>query len=163
SFEDAQWADATSLELLDLMVDRVRRLPVLALFIFRPEFEPPWVGLPNVGTLTLGRLDSNDVENMIARVTGGRVLPAEVMKQIVTKTDGNRLFVEELTKTVLEAGILVENGEGYRLDGPLPPLAIPETLQDSLMARLDRLAPVREIAQIGAAIGREFSYPLVRA
>jgi class 3 adenylate cyclase/tetratricopeptide (TPR) repeat protein len=163
SFEDAQWADATSLELLDLMVERVRQLPVLALFIFRPEFEPPWVGLPNVGTLTLGRLDSNDVENMIARVTGGRVLPAEVMKQIVTKTDGNPLFVEELTKTVLEAGILVENGEGYRLDGPLPPLAIPETLQDSLMARLDRLAPVREIAQIGAAIGREFSYPLVRA
>jgi tetratricopeptide (TPR) repeat protein len=85
------------------------------------------------------------------------------MKQIVAKTDGNPLFVEELTKTVLEAGILVENGEGYRLDGPLPPLAIPETLQDSLMARLDRLAPVREIAQIGAAIGREFSYSLVRA
>jgi class 3 adenylate cyclase/tetratricopeptide (TPR) repeat protein len=163
SFEDAQWADATSLELLDLMLERVRQLPVLALFIFRPEFEPPWIGLPNVGTLTLGRLDSNDVENMIARVTGGRVLPAEVMKQIVTKTDGNPLFVEELTKTVLETGILVENGEGYRLDGPLPPLAIPETLQDSLMARLDRLAPVREIAQIGAAIGREFSYPLVRA
>src|SRR5262245_65623552 len=100
---------------------------------------------------------------MVARVTGGRVLPAEVMNQIVAKTDGNPLFVEELTKTVLEAGILVENGEGYRLDGPLPPLAIPETLQDSLMARLDRLAPVREIAQIGAAIGREFSYPLVRA
>jgi len=110
-----------------------------------------------------GGLDSNGVENMIARVTGGRMLPAEVMKQIVTKTDGNPLFVEELTKTVLEAGFLVENGEGYRLDGPLPPLAIPETLQDSLMARLDRLAPVREIAQIGAAIGREFSYPLVRA
>jgi len=163
SFEDAQWADATSLELLDLMVERVRQLPVLALFTFRPEFEPPWAGLPNVGTLTLGRLDRDDVENMVARVTGGRVLPAEVMKQIVAKTDGNPLFVEELTKTVLEAGILVENGEGYRLDGPLPPLAIPETLQDSLMARLDRLAPVREIAQIGAAIGREFSYPLVRA
>jgi class 3 adenylate cyclase/tetratricopeptide (TPR) repeat protein len=163
SFEDAHWADATSLELLDLTVERVRQLPVLALFIFRPEFEPPWVGLPNVGTLTLGRLDRDDVENMVARVTGGRVLPAEVMKQIVAKTDGNPLFVEELTKTVLEAGILIENGEGYRLDGPLPPLAIPETLQDSLMARLDRLAPVREIAQIGAAIGREFSYSLVRA
>jgi class 3 adenylate cyclase/tetratricopeptide (TPR) repeat protein len=163
SFEDAQWADATSLELLDLMVERVRQLPMLALFTFRPEFEPPWAGLPNVGTLTLGRLDRDDVASMIARVTGGRVLPAEVMKQIVAKTDGNPLFVEELTKTVLEAGILVEDAEGYRLDGPLPPLAIPETLQDSLMARLDRLAPVREIAQIGAAIGREFSYPLVRA
>src|SRR5262245_32819100 len=100
---------------------------------------------------------------MVARVARGRVLPAEVMEQIVTKTYGHPLFVEELTKTVLEAGILVEDAEGYRLDGPLPPLTIPETLQDSLMARLDRLAPVREIAQIGAAIGREFSYPLVRA
>jgi class 3 adenylate cyclase/tetratricopeptide (TPR) repeat protein len=163
SFEDAQWADATSLELLDLTVERVRQLPVLALFTFRPEFEPPWAGLPNVGTLTLGRLDRDDVEDMVARVTGGRVLPAEVMKQIVAKTDGNPLFVEELTKAVLEAGILVEDAEGYRLDGPLPPLAIPETLQDSLMARLDRLAPVKEIGQIGAAIGREFSYSLLRA
>ena len=161
-FEDAHWADATSLELLDLTVERVRQLPVLALFTFRPEFEPPWIGLPNVGTLTLGRLDRNDVESMVARVTGGRVPPAEVMKQIVAKTDGNPLFVEELTKAVLEAGILVEDAEGYRLDGPLPPLAIPATLQDFLMSRLDRLAPVREIGQIGAAIGREFSYSLLR-
>ena len=91
------------------------------------------------------------------------MLPAEVMKQIVVKTDGNPLFVEELTKTVLEAGILVEDAQGYRLHGPLPPLAIPDTLQDSLMARLDRLAPVREIAQIGAAIGREFSHSLLGA
>src|SRR5947209_6841316 len=163
SFEDAQWADATSLELLDLTVERVRQLPVLALFTFRPEFEPPWVGLPNVGTLTLGRLDRNGVESMVARVTGGRVPPPEVMKQIVAKADGNPLFVEELTEAVLETGILVEDGEGYRLEGPLPPLAIPETLQDSLMARLDRLAPVKEIGQIGAAIGREFSYSLLRA
>jgi class 3 adenylate cyclase/predicted ATPase len=162
SFEDAHWADATSLELLDLTFERVRQLPVLALFTFRPEFEPPWVGLPNVSILTLGRLDRHDVESMVARVTGGRVLPAEVMKQIIAKTDGNPLFVEELTKAVLEAGILVEDAEGYRLDGPLPPLAIPETLQDSLMARLDRLAPVKEIGQIGAAIGREFSYSLLR-
>src|SRR5262244_1866895 len=163
SFEDAQWADATSLELLDLTVERVRQLPVLALFTFRPEFEPPWVGLPNVSTLALGRLDRSSVESMVARVTGGRELPAEVMKQIVAKTDGNPLFVEELTKAVLEAGILVEDAEGYRLDGPLPPLAIPATLHDSLMARLDRFAPVKEIGQIGAAIGREFSYSLLRA
>jgi predicted ATPase/class 3 adenylate cyclase len=162
-FEDVQWADATSLELLDLTVERVRQLPVLALFTLRPDFEPPWVGLPNVGTLTLGRLSRNDVESMVGRVTGGRVLPAEVMKQIVAKTDGNPLFVEELTKAVLEAGLLVEDAEGYRLDGPLPALAIPATLQDSLMARLDRLAPVREIGQIGAAIGRDFSYSLLRA
>jgi class 3 adenylate cyclase/predicted ATPase len=160
-FEDAHWADATSLELLDLTIERVRQLPVLALITFRQEFEPAWIGLPNVSTLTLGRLARDDVENMVARVTGGRVPPPEVMKQIVDKTDGNPLFVEELTKTVLETGILVEDAEGYRLDGPLPPLAIPETLQDSLMARLDRLAPVKEIGQIGAAIGREFSYSLL--
>src|SRR5262249_7579709 len=109
---------ATCSELLDLPAERVRQLPALALFTFRPEFEPPWAGLPNVSTLTLGRLARDDVENMVARVTGGRVLPAEVMKQIVTKTDGNPLFVEELTKAGLETGILIENGEGYRAHRP---------------------------------------------
>ena len=161
-FEDAHWADATSLELLDLTVERVRQLPVLALFIMRPEFEPSWVGLPNVSTLMLGRLARDNVESIVTQVTGGRTLPTEVMNQIIAKTDGNPLFVEELTKAVLEGGILVKDAEGYRLDGPLPPLAIPATLQDSLMARLDRLAPVKEIGQIGAVIGREFSYSLMR-
>jgi class 3 adenylate cyclase/predicted ATPase/ABC-type transport system involved in cytochrome c biogenesis ATPase subunit len=161
-FEDAHWADATSLELLDLIIERIRQLPVLALFTFRSEFEPPWVGLPNVSTSALSRLDRSNVESIIARVTGGRPLPAEVTEQIVVKTDGNPLFVEELTKVVLEAGILVEDADGYRLDGPLPPLAIPATLHDSLMSRLDRLAAVKEIVQIGAAIGREFSYSLLR-
>jgi class 3 adenylate cyclase/tetratricopeptide (TPR) repeat protein len=162
-FEDAHWADATSLELLDLAIERMRQLPALALFTFRPEFEPRWVGLPHVSSLSLSGLDRNDVESMVARVTGGRVLPPEVLKQIVAKTDGNPLFVEELTKAVLEAGIIVEDVTGYRLEGPLLPFAIPATLQDSLMARLDRLAPVKEISQIGAAIGREFSYSLLRA
>ena len=161
-FEDVHWVDATSLELLDLTVERMRQLPVLALFIFRPEFEPPWVGLPNVSALTLGPLGRNDVESIITQVAGGRALPAEVMNQIVAKTDGNPLFVEELTKAVLEGDILIKDADGYRLDGPLPPLAIPATLQDSLMARLDRMAPVKEIGQIGAAIGREFSYSLMR-
>jgi class 3 adenylate cyclase/predicted ATPase len=161
-FEDAHWADAASLELLDLTVKRVRQLPVLALFTLRPEFNPPWVGLPNVGALTLGRLDRSNVESMVTQVTHGRALPAEVMNQIVAKTDGNPLFVEELTKAVLEGDVLVKDADGYRLDGPLLPLAIPATLQDSLMARLDRLAPVKEIGQIGAAIGREFSYSLMR-
>ena len=161
-FEDAHWADATSLELIDLTIERIRQLPVLGLFTFRPEFEPPWVGLPNVGTLKLLRLDQNDVEHMVTRLTGGLELPVEVMKQIVAKTDGNALFVEELTKAVLESGLLVSDADGYRLSGPLPPLAIPATLQDSLMARLDRLAPVKEIAQIGATIGREFSFSLIR-
>jgi class 3 adenylate cyclase/tetratricopeptide (TPR) repeat protein len=162
-FEDVHWADATSLELLDLAIERMRQLPVLALFTFRPEFEPRWVGLPHVSTLSLGGLNRNDVESMVARVTGGRVLPPEVLKQIIAKTDGNPLFVEELTKAVLEAGIVVEDAAGYRLEGPLPPFAIPATLQDSLMARLDRLAPVKELSQIGATIGREFSYSLLRA
>ncbi|MGB8896584.1 MAG: adenylate/guanylate cyclase domain-containing protein, partial [Pseudolabrys sp.] len=160
-FEDVHWADVTSLELLDLTVKRMRQLRVLALFTFRPEFEPPWVDLPNVGALTLGGLDRSNVESIVTQVTHGRALPAEVMNQIVAKTDGNPLFVEELTKAVLEGDILVKDANGYRLDGPLPPLAIPATLQDSLMARLDRLAPVKEIAQIGAAIGREFSYSLM--
>jgi len=162
-FEDTHWADATSLELLDLTVERMRQLPVLALFTFRPEFKPRWVGLPNVSTVKLGRLDRNDVENMVQRMTGGYMLPAEVMKQIVAKTDGNPLFVEELTKAVLEADILIKDAAGYRLARALPTFAIPATLQDSLMARLDRLAPVREISQIGAAIGRDFSYALIHA
>jgi class 3 adenylate cyclase/tetratricopeptide (TPR) repeat protein len=162
-FEDLHWADATSLELLDLMIERIRRLSVLALFTFRPEFKTPWVGLPNVSTLTLGGLDRSHIQTMVAQVTGGRPLPIEVTEQIVVKTGGNPLFIEELTKAVLEAGILVEEAQSYRLNGALPPLAIPATLHDSLMARLDRLAAVKEIAQIGAAIGREFSYPLLRA
>jgi class 3 adenylate cyclase/predicted ATPase len=163
SFEDAHWADVTSLDLLDLTVERVRQLPVLALITMRPEFNPSWAGLPNVGTLTLGRLDRNNVESIVTQLTGGRSLPAEVMNHIVAKTDGSPLFVEELTKAVLEGDILVKDADGYRLKGPLPPLAIPATLQDSLMARLDRLAPVKEISQIGAVIGREFSYSLMRA
>lgn len=163
-FEDAHWADATSLELLDMIVARAPELPILALLTFRPEFEPPWTDLPNVGSLKLGRLESGDVESMAERVAGGRALPAEVMKGIVGKTDGNPLFVEELTKAVLESGILIEDAaEGFRLDRPLPPLAIPATLRDSLMARLDRLESMKEIGQVGAAIGREFSYSLLRA
>ena len=161
-FEDAHWADATSLDLIDLTVERMRQLPVLALFTLRPQFEPPWAGLPNVSALTLGRLDRSNVESIVTQLTHGRALPAEVMNEIAAKTDGNPLFVEELTKAVLEGNILVKDPDGYRLDGPLPPLAIPATLQDSLMARLDRLAPVKEIGQIGAAIGREFSYSLMR-
>ncbi|MFY9969771.1 MAG: adenylate/guanylate cyclase domain-containing protein [Roseiarcus sp.] len=162
-FEDAHWADATSLEVLDLAIERVRRLPVLFLITFRPEFEAPWSGSPDVETITLGRLDRAEAERLVESVTGGRKLPAEVLAQVVAKTDGVPLFVEELTKNVLESGLLVEEADRFRLDGPLPPLAIPSTLQDSLMARLDRLAAVKEIAQIGAAIGREFSYPLLNA
>src|SRR5271166_1478511 len=162
-FEDAHWADATSLDVLDLAIQRLRRLPVLLLITYRPEFEAPWKGLPDVATLELRHLDPSEAQTLAERVTGGRKLPAEVLAQILAKTDGVPLFVEELTKNVLESGLLIEDGERYRLDRPLPPLAIPSTLQGSLMARLDRLATVKEIAQIGAAIGREFSYPLLHA
>jgi predicted ATPase len=162
-FEDAHWADATSLELLNLAIERVRRLPVLLLITYRPEFEAPWKDLPDVATVTLGRLDRGNAEVMVERITGGRKLPSEVMAQIVAKTDGVPLFLEELTKNILESGLLVEEDECYRLDAPLPPLAIPSTLQDSLMARLDRLGAVKEIAQIGATIGREFSLALLCA
>ncbi len=161
--EDVHWADDTSLELLNLIIERARQLPILALVTFRPEFEPPWAGLPNVGTLVLGRLSREDVERVVTQVAHGRALPTEVLKQIVAKTDGNPLFVEELTKAVLESGTLVEQPDGYQLDGPAPSLTIPETLHDSLMARLDRLHSVKEVAQVGAAIGREFSYSLIRA
>jgi predicted ATPase len=161
-FEDAHWADATSLEVLDLMVERVHALPVLVLITFRPEYEAPWTGLSHVTSIALDRLAPAEIETLAERVAG-QPLPREVTAQIVAKTDGVPLFVEELTKAVLEGGLLVAGPQGWRLDGPLPPFAIPATLQDSLAARLDRLAPVKEIAQIGAAIGREFSYPLLRA
>lgn len=156
-FEDAQWADPSSMELIDLAVDRLRHLPVLAVVTFRPEFHAPWDGLSNVTALSIGRLARSHVEDIIAQVARGPLLPPEVVGQIVAKTDGNPLFVEELTKAVLEGGIQVKSGESS------PSLAIPTTLRDSLMARLDHLAPVKEIAQLGAAIGREFSYSLLRA
>src|ERR1700756_1609250 len=161
--EDMHWADATTLELYDLAVDRIRGLPILVLMTFRPEFDPPWAGLANVSLLRLDRLDRQDTRALVEQVAVGRQLPCEMMTQIINKTDGIPLFVEELTKMVLESGLLVEDAGHYRLDSPLPPLAIPATLQDSLMARLDRLAPVKEVAQIGAAIGRDFSYALLRS
>jgi predicted ATPase len=162
-FEDVHWADPTSLEVLDLIVERVRALPVLVLITFRPEYEAPWAGLSHATSITLDRLAAAEVESLAMRVAGGLALPREVMAQIIAKTDGVPLFVEELIKAVLESDLLIQEPQGWRLDGPLPPFAIPATLQDSLTARLDRLAPVKEIAQIGAAIGREFSYPLLRA
>jgi class 3 adenylate cyclase/tetratricopeptide (TPR) repeat protein len=161
-FEDVQWADATTLEALDLAVERIRRLPVLLLITFRPEFEPAWNGLPHVESLKIGRLERYDVEILVDRLTGSRKLPTDLIQQIVAKTDGVPLFIEELTRNILESGLLIEDGNSFRLSSPLPPLAIPSTLQDSLMARLDRLAPVKEVAQIAAAIGREFPYALLR-
>jgi class 3 adenylate cyclase/predicted ATPase len=161
--EDAHWIDPTTSELFGLVFDRIRHLPVLLLITFRPEFTPPWSGYAHVTSLTLSRLGQRQGAQMVERLTGGRPLPAEVLQQILLKTDGVPLFVEELTKTVLESGLLADAGDHYELSGPVPPLAIPATLHDSLMARLDRLAPVKEVAQIGAVIGREFSHELLAA
>jgi class 3 adenylate cyclase/predicted ATPase len=161
-FQDAHWIDPTSRELLDLTMERVRSLPVLLIVTFRPEFQPPWIGQPQVSMMALNRLDRRDRSVLVEQIAGSKALPDEVVAQIVDRTDGVPLFVEELTKSVLESGLLREEADRYVLDGALPPLAIPTTLHDSLMARLDRLASVRRVAQIGAAIGREFSYALLR-
>jgi DNA-binding winged helix-turn-helix (wHTH) protein/predicted ATPase len=162
-FEDAHWIDPTSRELLDLAVERVPSLPVLLIVTFRPEFQPPWTGQPRVTMLALNRLDRHDRTALVAQIAGGKALPDEVVAQIAERTDGVPLFVEELTKSVLESGVLRESADHYVLDQALPPFAIPTTLHDSLMERLDRLAPVRRVAQIGAAIGRQFSYALLGA
>jgi predicted ATPase/class 3 adenylate cyclase len=162
-YEDAHWIDPSTLELLGRVVERIRRLPVLVLITFRPEFQPPWTGQAHVTTLTLSRLGRRQGAAIVERLTGGKPLPGEILEQIVAKTDGVPLFVEELTKTVLESRLLTDAGDRYELSGPLPPLAIPTTLHDSLMARLDRLAPVKEVAQIGAVIGREFAHELLAA
>jgi hypothetical protein len=162
-FEDAHWIDPTSRELLDLRVERVRSLSVLLIVTFRPEFQPPWTGLPQVTLLALNRLDRRDRTALAVQIAGGKALPDAIVAQIVDHTDGVPLYVEELTKSILESGLLREETERYVLDRALPPLAIPTSLHDSLMARLDRLSSVRQVAQIGGAIGREFPYSLLRA
>jgi class 3 adenylate cyclase/predicted ATPase len=162
-FEDAHWIDPTSRELLDLTVERIHSLPVLLIVTFRPEFQPPWTGQPQVSMLALNRLDRHARTALVEQIAGGRALPDEVVAQIADRTDGVPLFVEELTKSILESGLLREEGDRYVLDRALPPFAIPTSLQDSLRARLDRLASVRLVAQTGAAIGREFSYTLLHA
>ncbi|RUW71071.1 MULTISPECIES: AAA family ATPase [unclassified Mesorhizobium] len=163
-FEDIHWIDPTSLELLDRLVPQIPRLAVLAIFSFRPEFEPRWIGHPRVTSLALNRLSHRQGAALVERLTGGKALPGGLLEQMVAKTDGVPLFLEEVTKAVIESDVLTDEGDRYALSGPLPPLAIPATLQDSLVARLDRLVtPAREVAQIGAAIGREFSYELLAA
>ena len=162
-YEDAHWIDPSTFELLGLVIQRVQRLPALVLITFRPEFVPPWTSHAHVTRLSLSRLTRRHGSDIALRVTGGKVLPAEVLEQIVSRTDGVPLFIEELTKAVVESGLLQDAGGRLELTGPLPPRAIPTTLYDSLMARLDRFAPVKEVAQIGAVFGREFSYQLLAA
>jgi class 3 adenylate cyclase/tetratricopeptide (TPR) repeat protein len=160
-FEDAHWSDPTSLELFTLTIERIQTLPVLLVITSRPDFQPPWAGQPHVTTMTLNRLGRKERIALVDHVTGGKALPQNVLDQIVERTDGVPLFVEELTKVVLESDQMREHHDRYVLDQPMQPLAIPTTLQDSLMARVDRLGSAREVLQIGAAIGREFSYELI--
>jgi class 3 adenylate cyclase/predicted ATPase len=159
--EDAHWIDPTTTEFLAQVVDRVQDAPVLVVVTFRPEFKPPWVGHGHVTALALNRLGRRHCAAMAENVTAGKVLPAVLRDEIIAKTDGVPLFVEELTKSVIESRLLSDAGDRYELTGPLPALAIPATLTDSLMARLDRLVSAKEVAQIGAVIGREFSYDLL--
>jgi len=162
-FEDVHWIDPTSLDVLETLIDAGRQLPVLFILTHRPGFVSPWGGHGFVTQLRLSHLARRDGLSIIRDVAGGKDLPDEITRQILAKTDGVALFVEELTKTVLESGILREEPNAYVVDGALPELAIPSTLRDSLMARLDRLVLVKEIAQIGACIGREFSHALLQA
>jgi class 3 adenylate cyclase/tetratricopeptide (TPR) repeat protein len=160
-FEDAHWTDPTSLEVLGLVVERIRTLPVLLIVTFRPEFEPPWIGRPHVTSLTINRFAQREINSLIDRVVGKRMLPPSIRQDIIERTDGIPLFVEEMTKAVLEAE---SEGEARRTVAVVPSStkAVPASLHASLMARLDRLGPpAKEVAQIGAAIGREFSHALL--
>jgi predicted ATPase len=159
-FEDAHWTDPTTLELFGRIVDRVRSLRVLLIVTFRPDFDPPWVGRPYVTFLAINRLGEREILAMIEGVIGNKPLPANIRQEIIERTDGIPLFVEEMTKAVLEAE---SQGGVEHLTATVPSsaLAVPASLQASLMARLDRLGPAKEVAQIGAAIGRKFSHALL--
>jgi predicted ATPase len=162
-FEDVHWSDATTRDLLDLLIERVPKRRLLVIVTYRPEFSPAWVGHPQVTVMTLSRLPPRQRAEMISQITGGKALPREVTDQIVERTDGVPLFVEELTKAVIESGIVADAGDHYAVPSGAPVLAIPTSLHGSLLARLDRLAPIREVAQIAAALGRTFSHELISA
>ena len=161
-FEDVHWIDPTSLEALGRAVDRVRTLGVLLIVTYRPDFQPPWIGQPHVTALTINRLGQRDIDAMIERVVGNQSLPENIRQDIIERTDGIPLFVEEMTKAVLETGSEAAAAQAISM-APSPASAVPASLHASLMARLDRLGPAKEVAQIGAAIGREFSHALLAA
>ncbi|MFK5979761.1 MAG: adenylate/guanylate cyclase domain-containing protein [Rhizobiaceae bacterium] len=160
-FEDLHWVDPTTLELLDLTLDEIADQPILILATARPTFEHGFGGHPIVTRFALNRLGKDQIAAIASKLTGGKTLPNEIMEIIASRTDGVPLFVEELTKTILESGALKDEGDRFVLDGPLSTIAIPNTLHDSLMARLDRLQPIKEVAQTAACIGREFDHSLL--
>jgi len=161
--EDLHWMDASTLDLLTVLVDQVATIPICVLLTARPDFNPPWAARSHTTQITLTRLPRRQTEQMILSVAGNKPLPAEVLQHVVKGADGVPLFVEEITKMVLESGLLRDRDDHYELAAPLRPLAIPTTLRDSLTARLDRLAEAKPVAQLAAAIGREFSYELLQA
>jgi class 3 adenylate cyclase/predicted ATPase len=162
-WEDLHWADPSTLELLGLLVEQVPTVPLLIVLTFRPDFHPPWPTRSHMTPITLGRLERPQIEAMVMYLAGGKALPPEVVEHIVAKTDGVPLYIEELTKAILDSDVLRAERDCYTLTGPLSGLSIPATLQESLMARLDRLPTVREVAQLGAVLGREFAYEMLRA
>lgn len=162
-FEDIHWADPTTLEILEYLFTLLRDFRVMAMMTHRPEFKARWSGESNTTLINLGKLRPSNCHELIMSLCAGKPLPDEVNRLIAEKTDGVPLFVEELTKSLLETGALTEHEDHYSLDTPLPPTAVPDTLQDSLMARLDRLKDAKEIAQVAAVIGREFSLDLLTA
>jgi predicted ATPase len=161
--EDLHWTDPTTLELLNLMIDQTPTASLLVLLTCRPTFQPSWTHRSYLTEITVHRLARNQIERMTEAIAGGKPLPVQVRTQIIEKTDGVPLFVEELTKAVLEAGMLQDVEGQYVMTGTLSSFAIPATLQDSLMARLDRLMTGKVIAQLGATLGRQFSYALLQA
>ena len=162
-FEDMHWVDPTTLETMDLLIHRVRNMPLLLVITHRPEFAPRWPHQSHVTALSLTKLTRPHSSALVSLLTLGKALPADLLGQILAKTDGVPLFIEELTKSILESGAVKDTGSHWEYSGAVAALAVPLTLRNSLMARLDRFAPVKEIAQIGAVIGREFSYELLAA
>jgi class 3 adenylate cyclase/predicted ATPase len=163
AWEDLHWADPSTLEMLALVLEQTPTVPMLHVLTARPEFAPPWPTRSHMTPITLNRLERPQVEVLITHLAGGKPLPAEVVQHIVAKTDGVPLYVEELTKMLLQSALLREDADHYTLTGPLRSVAIPDTLQDALMARLDQLHTAKEVAQLGAVLGREFAYEMLQA
>jgi len=161
--EDLHWADPTTLETLGTLIEQAPTAAMLVVATYRPELTPPWPQRSHMTPITLNRLERPEVETVVGHLSGGRPLPGEVVDHIVAKPDGVPLYVEELTKTILGSGVLEARGDTYALTGALAQLHIPETLQDSLMARLDRAPRLREVAQLGSVLGREFAYDMISA
>jgi class 3 adenylate cyclase/predicted ATPase len=162
AWEDLHWADPTTLELLGLYIEQSPTVSMMNVLTYRPEFVPPWAMHSHMTPITLNRLERPEVEALIGYQAAGKAVPSEVIEHIIAKADGVPLYVEELTKTILDSDYLHEEADCYTLTGTLSELAIPATLQDSLMARLDRLPDIREVAQLGAVLGREFTYEMLR-